>query len=105
MFEDLNRGVTDQELVAKGSKRDSMRIWGARMQAALGLGCFIESGLSRKRAASYAATKYKALTELIRIAGADLEGSLLSWYDSYSYIKRRGRERVPVPELLEAFQE
>ena len=102
MFEDLNRGVTDQELVAKGSKRDSMRIWGARMQAALGLGCFIESGLSRERAASEAATKYEALTELIRIAGADLKGSLLSWYDSY--VNERVK-RVPVPELLEAFQE
>ena len=98
-LEDLIRGVTDPLFVTKGSKRDSMRIWGARMQAALGLECFIQSGLSRERAASEAATKYEALTELIRIAGSDLKGSLLSWYDSY--IKRR----VPVPELLEAFQE
>jgi hypothetical protein len=82
-LEDLIRGVTDPLFVTKGSKRDSMRIWGARMQAALGLECFIQSGLSRERAASEAATKYEALTELIRIAGADLKGSLLSWYDSY----------------------
>src|SRR5262245_15218697 len=98
-LEDLIDGVTDPLFVTKGSKRDSRRIWGARLQAGLGLECLILSGLSREKAASEAATKHEALASLIRVAGADLEGSLLSWYDCYV------KERVPVPELLEAFQE
>jgi hypothetical protein len=32
-LEDLIRGVTDPLFVTKGSKRDSMRTWGARLQA------------------------------------------------------------------------
>jgi hypothetical protein len=110
---DLIEGVTDPLFVTKGSKRDSMRIWGARLQAALGLKCWIQSGMSRDTAANEAATKYPALAKLIRIAGADLRGALLSWYDCYSYVegkkvegeKVRKKKKVPVPELLEAFQE
>ncbi len=98
-LEDLIEGVTDRLFVTKGSKRDSMRIWGARLQAALGLECRIISGLSReKAAASVAARKYKALARLTRGANRDLKGSLLSWYDRYV------EGRVPVPALLEAFQ-
>ena len=98
-LEDLIRGVTDRLFVTKGPKRDSMRTWGARLQAALGLECLILSGLSREKAASGAARKHKALTSLIRGAGQSLKGSLLSWYDGYV------EGRVPVPELLEASQE
>src|SRR5262249_786017 len=54
-LEDLIEGVTDQLFVTKGSKRDSMRTWGARLQAALGLEYWILSGLSRETAASDAA--------------------------------------------------
>ena len=101
-LEDLIRGVTDPLFVTKGSKRkgskrDSMLRWGARLQAALGVECFILSGLSRKEAAADAA-KYKELARLKRGENRDLEGSLLSWYDRYV------EGRVPVPELLEAFQ-
>src|SRR5215475_14237707 len=53
-LEDLIDGVTDPLFVTKGSKRDSTRIWGARLQASLGLECLLLSGLSRKAAASYA---------------------------------------------------
>jgi hypothetical protein len=95
---DLIEGVTDPLFATKGSKRDSTRIWGARLQAALGLECLFLSGLSRETAASDAARKHKALASLIRGAGQDLKGSLLSWYDGYV------KGRVPVPELLEAFQ-
>jgi hypothetical protein len=102
-LEDLIRGVTGPLFVAKGSKRkgskrDSMPIWGARLQAALGLECWIISGLSREKAASDAARKYKALASLKRGTSRDLKGSLLSWYDRYV------EGRVPVPELQEAFQ-
>jgi hypothetical protein len=97
-LEDLIRGVTDPLFVTKkGKKRDSMRIWGARLQVALGLECFISSGLSRKKAADKA-KKYKALASLKRSENWDLEGSFLSWYDRFI------EELVPVPELLENFQ-
>jgi hypothetical protein len=98
-LEGLIRGVTDPLFVTKGSKRDSMRTWGARQQAALGLECWIKSDLSRETAASDAARNYKALARLKRGTNRDLKGSLLSWYDGYV------EGRVPVPELLEAFQE
>ena len=97
-LEDLIRGVTDPLFVTKGSKRDSMRIWGARLQAALGLECLILSGLSRETAASNAAKDYTALATLKRGTKRDLKGSLLSWYDGYV------EGRVPVPELQEQFQ-
>ena len=98
-LEDLIRGVTDPLFVTKGSKRDSMLIWGARLQAALGLECLILSGLPREKAASHAARHYQALASLKRGTNRDLKGSLLSWYDRYV------EGRVPVPQLLEAFQE
>jgi hypothetical protein len=97
-LEDLIRGVTDPLFVTKGSKRDSMRIWGARFQAALGLECLILSGLPRQEAASHAATHYQALASLKRGERRHLKGSLLSWYDGYV------EGRVPVPELQEQFQ-
>jgi len=101
-LEDLIRGVTDPLFVktkgSKRSKRDSMPTWGARLQAALGLECWIISGLSRDTAASDAARDYKALASLKRGTNRDLKGSLLSWYDHYV------EGRVPVPELREAFQ-
>jgi hypothetical protein len=97
-LEDLIDGVTDPLFVTKGSKRDSMRIWGARLQAALGLECLILSGLSRERAASHAARHYKKLASLMRGTNRDLKGSLLSWYDRYV------EGRVPVPALVGAFQ-
>jgi hypothetical protein len=101
-LEDLIRGVTDPlfvvTIVTKGSKRDSMRTWGARLQAALGLECWFLSGLSRETAASDAARHYEALASLKRGRSRDLKGSLLSWYDRYV------EGQVPVPELLEAFQ-
>jgi hypothetical protein len=99
-LQDLIEGVTDPLFVTKGSKRDSMRIWGARLQAALGLECLILSGLflSRKTAAIYAARHYKKLASLMRGTNRDLKGSLLSWYDRYV------EGRVPVPALVEAFQ-
>jgi hypothetical protein len=97
-LEDLIRGVSDPLFVTKGSKRDSMRTWGARFQAALGLECWIISGLSRKTAASRAARDYKALARLMRGTNRDLKGSLLSWYDRFI------EGRVPVPELVEEFQ-
>ena len=103
-LEDLIEGVTDPLFVTKGSKRDSMRIWGARLQAALGVECFITSGLSRKEAAG-AAKDYKELARLKRGENRDLEGSLLSWYDRYVEGPGEGPGRVPVPQLLEAFQE
>jgi hypothetical protein len=95
-LEDLIKGVTDPLFVTKGPKRDSMRIWGARLQAALGLECFIRSALSRKKAAADAAKDYKALATLKRGENRDLKGSLLSWYDRFI------EERVPVPELVQA---
>src|SRR5215831_19112703 len=97
-LQDLIEGVTDPLFVTKGSKRDSMRIWGARLQAALGLECLILSDLPRERAASHAARHYKKLASLMRGTNRDLKGSLLSWYDRYV------EGRVPVPELVEAFQ-
>jgi hypothetical protein len=97
-LEDLIRGVTDPLFVTKGSKRDSMRIWGARFQAALGLECLILSGLPREKAASRAAIHYQALATLKRGTKRHLKGSLLSWYDGYV------EGRVPVPELQEQFQ-
>jgi hypothetical protein len=97
-LEDLIRGVTDPLFVTKGSKRDPMRTWGARLQAALGLECLIISGLSREKAASHAARHYEALASLKRGTKRDLKGSLLSWHNCYV------EERVPVPELLEEFQ-
>jgi hypothetical protein len=101
-LEDLIEGVTDPLFVTKGSKRDSRRTWGARLQAALGVECLILSGLSRQTAASDAAKHYKALASLKRMkrgTDRDLKGSLLSWYDRFI------EGRVPVPELVEAFQE
>jgi hypothetical protein len=98
-LEDLIEGVTDALFVTKGSKRDSKRIWGARLQAALGMECLILSGLSRQTAAGDAARDYEALARLTRGKNRDLKGSLLSWYDRYV------EGRVPVPQLLEAFQE
>src|SRR5215475_1485553 len=82
-LEDLIDGVTDPLFVTKGSKRDSTRTWGARLQAALGLECLILSGRYRSRdtAASYAARHYKDLASLKRGANWDLKGSLLLWYD------------------------
>src|SRR5262249_2862861 len=97
-LEDLIEGVTDPLFVTKGSKRDSMRIWAARLRAALGLECWIMSGLSRAAAASDAARDYKELARLMRGTNRDLKGSLLSWYGRYL------EGRVPVPALLEAFQ-
>jgi hypothetical protein len=98
-LEDLIDGVTDPLFVTKGSKRDSTRIWGARLQAALGLECLILSGLTRDAAASYAARHYyKTLASLMRGTNRDPKGSLLSWYDHYV------EGRVPVPQLVEAFQ-
>src|SRR5262245_21829789 len=99
-LEDLIDGVTDPLFVTKGSKRDSTRTWGARLQAALGLECLILSGLwrSRETAANYAARNYKKLARLKRGAKRDLKGSLLSWYDRFI------EGQVPVPALVEAFQ-
>ena len=97
-LQDLIEGVTDPLFVTKGSKRDSMRIWGARLQAALSLECLILSGLPRERAASHAARHYKKLACLMRGTNRDLKGSSLSWYDRYV------EGRVPVPPLVEAFQ-
>jgi hypothetical protein len=97
-LEDLIEGVTDPLFVTKGSKRDSKRIWGARLRAALGLECLILSGLTRDAAASYATRHHKALASLMRGTNRDLKGSLLSWYDRYV------EGRVPVPALVEAFQ-
>ena len=97
-LEDLIDGVTDPLFVTKGSKRDSMRIWGARLPAALGLECLIRSGLSRGKAASHAAIHYPALASLTRGTNRDLKGSLLSWYDYY--VERR----VPVPQLRKQFR-
>jgi hypothetical protein len=97
-LEDLIRGVTDPLFVTKGSKRDSMRTWGARLQAALGLECLIMSGLPRETAASDTARNYPALARLKRGSNRSLKGSLLSWYDRYV------EGEVPVPELLENFQ-
>jgi hypothetical protein len=98
-LEDLIEGVTDPLFVTKGSKRDSRRIWAARLQAALGVECLILSGLSRQTAASDAARDYNALASLTRGTDRDLKVSLLSWYDRFI------EGRVPVPELVEAFQE
>ena len=96
-LQDLIEGVTDPLFVTKGSKRDSKRIWGARLRAALGLECLILSGLTRDAAASYAARHYyKTLASLMRGTNRDLKGSLLSWYDRYV------EGRVPVPALVEA---
>src|SRR5262249_20439909 len=75
-LQDLIEGVTDPLFVTKGSKRDSMRIWGARLQAALGLDCLILSGLPRERAASHAARHHKKLASLMRGTNRDLKGSL-----------------------------
>jgi hypothetical protein len=97
-LENLIEGVTDPLFVTKGPSRDSMRTWGARLQAALGLECLIRSGLSRQKAASHAAIHYPALASLRRGERRDLKGSLLSWYDYYV------EERVPVKALQEAFQ-
>jgi hypothetical protein len=102
-LEDLIRGVTDPLFVTKGSKRkgskrDSMLKWGARLQAALGVECLILSGLTREKTASTAARDYNELARLLRGKNRDLKGSLLSWYDLFI------EELVPVPELLEAFQ-
>jgi hypothetical protein len=97
-LENLIEGVTDPLFVTKGSKRDSTVIYGARLQVALGLKCLFLSGLSREKAASEVATKHEALAGLIRIAGADLKTSSLSWYDSYV------KEQVPVPALREEFE-
>jgi hypothetical protein len=98
-LEDLIDGVTDPLFVTKGrSKRDSMRTWGARLQAALGLECLFLSGLPREKAASHAARHYEALASLKRGPNRDLKSSLLSWYDRYV------EERVPVRALQEAFQ-
>src|SRR5262249_49518224 len=106
-FEDLIRGVKDPLFVIKGRTRDSMAIYGARLQAALGLECWMNiKGVSRERAASDAARDYPALDKLMRgrpRPGNDdgspylrsLKGSLLSWYDYYV------EGRVPVPELQE----
>jgi hypothetical protein len=95
---DLRMGVTDPLFVTTGSTRDSMRTWGARLQAALGLECLIRSGLSREKAASHAARHYQALARLTRGTSRDLKGSLLSWYDYYV------EGRVPVKALQEVFQ-
>jgi hypothetical protein len=95
-LEDLIEDVTDPLFVTKGSKRDSKRIWGARLRAALGLECLILSGLTRDAAASYATRHHKALASLMRGTNRDLKGSLLSWYDRYV------EGRVPVPALVEA---
>jgi hypothetical protein len=95
-LQDLIEGVTDPLFVTKGSKRDSKRIWGARLRAALGLECLILSGLTRDAAASYATRHHKALASLMRGTNRDLKGSLLSWYDRYV------EGRVPVPALVEA---
>ena len=97
-LKDLIEGVTDPLFVTKGSKRDSKRIWGARLQAALSLECLILSGLPRERAASHAARHYKKLACLMRGTNRDLKGSLLSWYDYY--VERR----VPVPQLRKQFR-
>ena len=102
-LEDLIEGVTDPLFVTKGeefkrSKRDPMRTWAARLEAALGLECLILRGLPREKAASHAARHYKALASLKRGTNRDLKGSLLSWYDRYV------EGRVPVPELQEEFQ-
>jgi hypothetical protein len=95
----LTVGTDDPLFATIGSKRDSDRTWGARLQAALGLECFIASGLSRKAASAAAAKDYKKLARLTRGENRNLERSLLSWYDYYA------ERRVPVPELQEAFQE
>jgi hypothetical protein len=95
---DLNEGVTDPLFVAAGSKRDSTRIWGARMQAVLGLECFIWGGLSQKTAAAQAAKDYRALAGLKRGGARDLRGSLLSWRERFL------DGRVPVPELRRSFK-
>jgi hypothetical protein len=93
-------GVELEDLIrGKGSKRDSMLTWGARLPAALGVECLILSGLTREKTANYAARNYKSLARLMRGKNRDLKGSLLSWYDGYV------EGSVPVPELLEAFQE
>src|SRR5262249_1008091 len=100
-LEDLIRGVTDPLFVTKGSKRDSIRTWSARLEAAFGLECLILSGLSRDKAANHAARHYQALASLKRGKRGkdrDLKGSSLSWYDRYV------EGRVPVSELQEAFQ-
>src|SRR5262245_54450379 len=97
-LEDLIEGVTDPLFVTKGSKRDSMRTWGFRLQAALGLECLLLSGLPREKAASDVVRNYKALMSLTRGTNRNLKVSLLSWYDHYV------EGRVPVPKLVENFQ-
>jgi hypothetical protein len=96
-LDDLTDGVTDPLFLTKGSKRDSTRIWGARMQAALGLECLIRSGLPRKAAAKRAAKDYTPLARLMRGKNRDLEGSLLSWRERFL------DSRVPVRSLSRDF--
>lgn len=101
-LEDLIKGVTDPLfVVTKGLKRDSMLVWSVRQGAALGIECFILSGLTRDEAANIAAQKYRGLARLMRGERRDLAGSLLSWYDRYV----EGGERVPVPKLVASFHE
>jgi hypothetical protein len=93
---DLGEGVTDPLFVTKGSKRDSVRTWGARLQAAIGLECLIRGGLPEKKAAAQAARQYKALGKLMR-GNRDLPGSILSWRTRYL------DGRVPIKSLVTLF--
>jgi hypothetical protein len=97
---DLDEGVTDPLFVSARGKRDATRIWGARLQAVLGLECFIHAGLSRKKAAERAAKDYPELAVLKRGQARDLEGSLLSWRELFL----APGDGVPVSTLREIFK-
>jgi hypothetical protein len=95
---DLDEGVTDPLFRNDaGSKRNSTKIWHARMRAAIGIECLLKAGLSRKDAGTYTAKNYKALDLLLRDK-AELKGALLSWYDRFR------EDRVPEENLQEAFR-
>jgi hypothetical protein len=84
---DLRKGMIAPIFkTAKKSKQDSTVIWHARMFAAVGLECFIRSGMTRKAAAKIAAKDYPRLSTLFRGGPVrnrevrKLEDSIVSWY-------------------------
>jgi len=99
--DDLNDGVTDPLFVTKGNKRDATRIWGARLQAVLGLECLMKTDLSPEKAADEVAKKrdYRDLARLKRgeRRDFDLKKSLLSWRARFL------DGRVPLPVLEREF--
>ena len=99
-LQDCVEGVADPLFVAEASKarRDSTRVWGLRLQVALGVVFLVLGELTRREIKEIIARHYSKLAQLMRCSRRGVGGAALFWYDCFV------DGTVPVEPLLEEFR-